>query len=89
MKADLTIEYDPAYLASLVERNKSQSDLAWEEIAQDLDALAAKVKCLKHRFHPTARFCPMCDAKRKSNGKFEAARREFVNRDFSDYGYKH
>jgi hypothetical protein len=37
-------------------------------------------KCLRHQLKPTDRVCALCDAKKAAKGKFEAARRIFVNR---------
>lgn len=77
--SDLTIEYDPEYLASLVEgKPKPVKTLPVED---------SNFVCFRHQIAPTTRFCALCDAKRQAKGNVETAKRIYVNRNLPNYGY--
>lgn len=39
---------------------------------------AASMQCFRHQFEPAGKPCALCEAKRKSNGDFERARKIYL-----------
>jgi hypothetical protein len=61
-----------------MQQKESGEDL---KLAAELLNSKTSIKCFRHQFQPTNRYCRLCEAKKEANGNYYYARQIFIKSD--------